>query len=92
TGIYALWYPMLHRKCSRKLPEQLKALPVNTWLHATLTIKTLPEDSLGMFGSGMFVINPPWTLHDTLQETLPWLAEVLSEDDTASFTLERNSE
>lgn len=91
NGIYALWYPMLHRKCSKKLPEQLKGLPIKSWLHATLTIKSLAEDSLGMFGSGMFVINPPWTLHDTLQETLPWLVDVLAEDDTASYTLEHHT-
>jgi 23S rRNA (adenine2030-N6)-methyltransferase len=41
-----------------------------------------------MHGSGLFVINPPWTLQATLQEVMPWLVEVLGQDAGAGFTLE----
>ena len=40
-----------------------------------------------MPGSGMFVINPPWTLEKTLNETMPWLVDALGEDEGAAFTL-----
>ena len=43
-----------------------------------------------MHGSGLFIVNPPWTLPATLQETLPWLTESLSQDDGASYTLEHH--
>ena len=41
-----------------------------------------------MHNSGMFIINPPWTLQQTLAEIMPYLVEVLGQDDGAGFTLE----
>lgn len=48
-------------------------------------------DSLGfgLAGSGMFVINPPYTLHDTLAGVLPWLVEVLGQYDGANYLLDQ---
>lgn len=89
TGTYAIWYPQLARTESRLLPEKLKALPVNSWLHATLKVHKPSKDGFGMAGSGMFIVNPPWTLYETLQTTLPWLSEVLAQGEGAGFTLER---
>jgi 23S rRNA (adenine2030-N6)-methyltransferase len=43
-----------------------------------------------MCGSGMFIINPPWTLHAMLEESLPKLCELLAQDTHASFTLEQH--
>jgi 23S rRNA (adenine2030-N6)-methyltransferase len=87
TGTYAVWYPQLAKPESRQLPDRLKALPVKNWLHATLSVGKPPKDGFGMYGSGMFIINPPWTLADTLHETLPWLVEVLGREG-AKFTLD----
>lgn len=36
----------------------------------------------------MFLINPPWTLHDALKQTMPYLARELGQDERASFTLQ----
>ena len=43
---------------------------------------------VGMHGSGMFIINPPWTLEKKLHETLPRLATLLAQGDGARYTLE----
>ena len=45
-------------------------------------------DGLGLHGSGMFVINPPWTLRAALDEALPWLASTLAQDDGARWSLD----
>ena len=37
-----------------------------------------PADDAGLRGSGLIVVNPPWTLHDELKTLLPALAQVLS--------------
>ena len=89
TGTYAVWYPMLPRQESRQLPDRLKRLSVTSWLHANLTVRDPTREGHGMHGSGMFVINPPWTLHATLKQTLPWLASALGEDGQGGYTLER---
>ena len=42
-----------------------------------------------MRGSGLFILNPPWTLHKTLQEVMPYLVQVLGRDGGAGFVLEQ---
>lgn len=88
TGTYAIWYPQLARTESRQLPDKLKALPTRSWLHATLAVSKPAKDGFGMHGSGMFVINPPWKLAESLQESLPWLAQALGQDGGGKFELE----
>lgn len=91
TGTYAVWYPQLQRSESRQLPEQLQQLPVKSWLQVALSVQAPSEDGFGMHGSGMFVINPPWTLYATLQEVMPVLAARLGQDGAATFVLEQQS-
>ncbi|PLK49928.1 23S rRNA (adenine(2030)-N(6))-methyltransferase RlmJ [Uliginosibacterium sp. TH139] len=91
TGMYAIWYPMLAKPESKQLPRQLKALGASNWLHATLSVRGPSPEGFGMNGSGMFIINPPWTLAATLQAELPWLTAALAEDEGACHTLEHES-
>lgn len=87
TGTYAVWHPLLQRPEARLLPERLGKLPNTRWLHATLSAQA---PGFGMHGSGMFVINPPWTLHGMLKDTLPYLARTLGQDGQGSYTLKRH--
>ena len=91
TGTYALWYPMLGKPESRQLPDKLKRLGATDWLHATLEVRSPAADGFGMHGSGMFIINPPWTLEKKLHETLPRLTELLAQGPGAKYTLESES-
>jgi 23S rRNA (adenine2030-N6)-methyltransferase len=88
TGCYVLWYPLLARAEAQKLPERLRKLPAAGWLDVTLRVKAASPDGIGMHGSGLFVINPPYTLRATLQSAMPWLARVLAQDEGAGFTLD----
>ena len=88
-GTYALWYPQLTRLDAHELPPRLKRLPVKSWLHAALRVREPAKDGFGMHGSGMFILNPPWTLHDTLADVMPFLSKVLGEAPGAGFTLEQ---
>jgi 23S rRNA (adenine2030-N6)-methyltransferase len=88
NGVYAVWYPQLQRVEAQQLPTQLKQLPVKSWLHVALSVQGLSEDGFGMYGSGMFILNPPWLLHGVLQEVMPYLVKHLGWDEQASFTLE----
>lgn len=88
TGTYALWYPQLAKIESRQLPDRLKRLPAGNWLHATLRVQAPATDGFGMHGSGMFIINPPWTLAETLRQALPWLARELALGEGADWSLE----
>jgi len=99
TGTYAVWYPIIPRPEAHDVPRKLKTLATKSgkkWLNATLTVKSskLTADEAGevirpgLPASGMFIINPPHTLKAALQLALPQLAEILGQDQHASFTLE----
>jgi 23S rRNA (adenine2030-N6)-methyltransferase len=88
TGTYAVWYPVLSRIESKQLPERLKRIPANGWLNVTLSISGPTPDGFGLHSSGMFIINPPWTLEATLREVMPYLVRVLGKDVSAKFEIE----
>mgnify|MGYP000856820600 CR=1 FL=1 len=88
NGCFAIWYPQVQRRESAELPRQLQRLPVRSWLHASLTVSSPSPDGHGLHGSGMFLINPPWTLRQALQEALPWLARELAVDARAGWKLD----
>lgn len=87
TGTYLIWYPLLQRPEPTLMLEDLQKIGFKDWLNVTLTVQNKSEDGFGMFGSGMFIINPPWTLPITLQETMPTLTEILALDAHAAFEI-----
>jgi 23S rRNA (adenine2030-N6)-methyltransferase len=88
TGTYAVWYPVLQRMESRQMPEKLKRLQANGWLNVTLSVSAPAPDGFGLHSSGMFMINPPYTLEPMLRDLMPYLVQVLGRDSGAGFTLE----
>lgn len=91
NGMYAIWYPQLPRLESAQFAKRLKALPAESWLHVSLSVRKPTAGGFGMYGSGMFIINPPWTLHASLEESLPWLRDTLAQDENASYLLEQKT-
>ena len=96
TGCYVVWYPIIARQEAHDLPRRLKALASKAgkgWLHATLTVKSskmtaLQDKRPGLPASGMFVINPPYTLRAALQPALVQMQALLGQDRHAAHTLE----
>ena len=88
TGTFAIWYPVLQRIESRQFSDRLKRLGAKSWLNVTLSISSPSPDGFGLHSSGMFVLNPPWTLEATLKEVMPYLVKVLGRDSGAGFLLE----
>ncbi len=87
TGTYMIWYPLLQRPEPAEMVNDLMALKPANWLDVSMTIHQPAADGFGMHGSGLFVINPPWTLASTLQGALPALTQLLALDDSAHYTL-----
>ncbi|RIQ58257.1 23S rRNA (adenine(2030)-N(6))-methyltransferase RlmJ [Bordetella avium] len=88
TGTHAVWYPLVQRREVADMTRQLERLPVKSWLHASLTVKRPAANGFGLHGSGMLLINPPWTLNAALKEAMPFLARELAQDDRAGFSLQ----
>ena len=87
TGVYMVWYPMIPRRESRELPGRLAGLAPERWLRAELVVRAA-DAAHGLYGSGVFVVNPPWTLRAALEESLPRLVTLLGLDRHAASTLE----
>jgi 23S rRNA (adenine2030-N6)-methyltransferase len=86
TGVYAVWYPQVQRQESQDLPGQLRQL-ANNWLHVSLKVAAPARDGLGLHGSGMFVLNPPWKLEAALDAAMPAMTKLLGQDRDASYSL-----
>lgn len=87
TGTYIVWYPRVNRLQVEQMVKQLQHLPNIDWLQAELTVSKPPADQHGLFGSGLLVINPPYTLQKQLFAALPWLAKQLAQDGHANWKL-----
>jgi len=88
TGTYIVWYPILQRPEPEEMIENLLQLGMSDWLHVAMSIHAPSSEGFGMHGSGLFIINPPWTLPKTLTESMPVLTQLLALDDQASYTLD----
>jgi 23S rRNA (adenine2030-N6)-methyltransferase len=88
TGTFAIWYPQVARPESQRFADQLKRVQEKNWLHVSLAVSSPPADGFGLFGSGMFILNPPYTLPNAMKDTMPWLVEALGQDKAAQFKVE----
>jgi 23S rRNA (adenine2030-N6)-methyltransferase len=89
TGTFLVWHPLLPTLDANQLPEKLKKAGAAHWLHATLSVCAPATQGHGMHGSGMFVINPPWTLAAELEASLPYIAQALALDERATWHIEQ---
>jgi 23S rRNA (adenine2030-N6)-methyltransferase len=85
TGIYLLWYPIKERAAPDALARRLRALALPKVLRCELTLRP-PAADAGLAGSGLIVVNPPFTLEADLQLVLPRLGRTLSP--SASYRLD----
>lgn len=67
TGVYCIWYPIIDNKLHEQLTKGLSTIPANNHLKIEYIFKDLPQ--FGMKGCGLWILNPPFTLEDSLKST-----------------------
>jgi 23S rRNA (adenine2030-N6)-methyltransferase len=87
TGLYALWYPIKGRAEPDALAKRLSRHAIPKMLRAELIVSPL-RDPTRLNGSGLILINPPWTLEGELKVLLPALARLLGREGQGRFTLD----
>ena len=87
NAIFAVWYPVVERARIDLIKEQFTHSGIRSIVQFELGI-TADTDEKGMTSAGMIVINPPWTLFKHMQEVLPKLAEVVSQDGKLHYRCE----
>jgi 23S rRNA (adenine2030-N6)-methyltransferase len=86
-GIYALWYPIKHRKAVIAFRKALKQSGIPRLLDIEFEIRPASREP-SLDGSGMVVVNPPFTLEGELRTVLPALHRQLVVGRPADWTLE----
>lgn len=88
TAIIALWYPLITRRKNETIQMlteledfgKLGTTPCES-LKIELIVKnpeTMKEEAgPHLYGSGMFILNPPYMLKEKIEETAKWLEEML---------------
>ncbi len=88
SGIYAVWYPLKDRKGLMRFHDALSEAGVRDVLTLELNVgKSGPDTS--MLGSGMTIINPPFTLAQEMKTVLPCLADILHQGPGAGWNVEQ---
>jgi 23S rRNA (adenine2030-N6)-methyltransferase len=85
TGHYLLWYPIKDPNEVAAFVRKLARSGIAKMLRVELIAASAAAET-GLRGSGLIVVNPPWTLHDELNVLLPALARVLSRGATCTTT------
>lgn len=88
TGCFLVWIPMLQRFEVERFLRQSAALPVDDKLLISLRVRSPLQDGLGLLGSHLLVINPPFGLEAACRQALPWLVRQLGQDDSAHFEIQ----
>jgi 23S rRNA (adenine2030-N6)-methyltransferase len=78
-GIYALWYPLKAPRERDAFIDALARTGIPRMLRVELTVRA-PAQPPRLFGTGMILVNPPFTLESELQTLLPALAALLADD------------
>jgi 23S rRNA (adenine2030-N6)-methyltransferase len=87
NGIFAIWYPVIDTYVSDKLVQKLGRLTANDILHLQLDLGR-DRSAPGMHACGMVIINPPYTLADSMKETMPELFGLLAESRRGFYKVE----
>ena len=91
SALVMVWYPVVNKPGAQPMLQALKALAPKGWLHAGAQVQQGDAQGFGLLGSGVLVINPPYTLHDDLRDTLAWLAHALAQQPVPRHWLEQHA-
>ncbi|MDM7860893.1 23S rRNA (adenine(2030)-N(6))-methyltransferase RlmJ [Alteromonas sp. ASW11-36] len=77
-----VWYPMLTKRAGQKAKasEQMQAALAQLECASAFNLQlevSDPTSDVGMYGSGMLIINPPWQLFESIEAVLPDLSHQL---------------
>jgi 23S rRNA (adenine2030-N6)-methyltransferase len=82
SGVFIIWYPLLGRTDKGDKDFARKLIGLYGTVRCRVELRFCPNRGGGMYGCGLVLFNPPWTLKPALEAGLPVLAAILggSED------------
>ena len=87
TGVYAVWYPIKDRAPIDRFHKKMMRSGIRRQLVCELCV--MPDDNaLGLNGSGLLIINPPWQFAEEADKVLQWMLPQLAEHKMAKATVQ----
>ena len=86
-GIYLAWYPLKDAREVEGFARKLARLGIPKILRAEINLPAI-AGTTRLRGSGLVIVNPPWTLEAELALLLPALGAILSEDGKCAIRLD----
>jgi 23S rRNA (adenine2030-N6)-methyltransferase len=74
--VFMLWYPLKADDIAARVAAETAAMGVPAVLRIELRIREAFKGG-GLAGSGMIIVNPPWTLDNDLRVLMPALSQRL---------------
>jgi 23S rRNA (adenine2030-N6)-methyltransferase len=85
-GTWLIWYPLLRDPQTARLPAKLAATGIRKIYRSELQVEN--DGHMGLRGSGILIINPPYGLDTALGNLVPWLWEHLANDARGGWAAE----
>ena len=82
-----IWYPVTTRSFADAFVSAMRFPGAKGVLLVQLLVRE-PAENGGLAGSGVVIVNPPWTLHAEADKILPALATLLGEGGQGRYRLE----
>jgi 23S rRNA (adenine2030-N6)-methyltransferase len=79
-GVFLIWYPVTTQSFADDFLDAIEKLDIGNILRAELLVKQT-QMAGGLSGSGVLILNPPYTLEGELRILLPALAKRLGVDE-----------
>ena len=73
-GQFMIWYPMLGARLHEDMLLALRKTEIKDMLVSEIRLEALPQESFGMYGSGVIIINPPFGFEAALNEVTQFIA------------------
>ncbi len=87
-GVYIIWYPVLKNKKSEKFIFNLLKKNYKNLSHIEMITDNLNN---GMQGSGLFILNCPWSIENDIKKSLEIIFDCLKKNNNVSkFTFKNN--
>ncbi|MDP2227268.1 MAG: 23S rRNA (adenine(2030)-N(6))-methyltransferase RlmJ [Moraxellaceae bacterium] len=87
TGMYAIWFPIKDHHAITRFYRRLRNTGIPKILATELCVLP-PDNQLGLNGTGMIVVNPPWHFDQTARNLFGWLTPALSDHRQAEWKVE----
>ena len=90
TGVLALWYPIKNNDAVELFYKKMKSTEIRRQLVLELNIFP-PDLPMGLNGTGMLVINPPWQFDAKAEEILQYLQPILQHPESPQMSVEQRT-